>query len=140
MIRKRFPPDDPREWLNRARSNMALAGSVMPGVDFEELCFDAQQCAEKSIKAVFIRRGESFPFIHDLEELLRRLQGNGLKIPKYIWQAEELSEYAFKTRYPAHGDPVTQREYKRAMRIAAAVLQWAERQIDLGMKKPKRKK
>ena len=22
---ERFPPDDPREWMNRARSNLALA-------------------------------------------------------------------------------------------------------------------
>jgi hypothetical protein len=36
----------------------------------EDLCFDAQQAAEKAIKAVFIRRGERFPFVHDLDDLL----------------------------------------------------------------------
>ncbi len=101
MLRKRLPPDDPREWLNRAKSNLALAGSILPGVDFEDLCFDAQQCAEKAIRAIFIGRGETFPFIHDLEKLLGILQENGLTIPKYIWEAEELSQYAAKTRYPA---------------------------------------
>ncbi len=25
MVRKRYPPTDPREWLNRAASNLALA-------------------------------------------------------------------------------------------------------------------
>jgi HEPN domain-containing protein len=139
MPRKRYPADDPREWLNRARSNLALARTVVPGVDFEELCFDAQQCAEKSIKAIFIGRGESFPFIHDLENLLDRLKGNGLKIPKYIWEAEELSQYAAKTRYPGDMDPVTRRSYNRAVRIATVVLRWAERQVELGMKKAKGK-
>ena len=110
MSRKRWPPDDPREWLARARSNLALAGSRAPGVELEELCFDAQQCAEKSIKAIFIGNGVSFPFIHDLEDLLRRLHAKGLKIPKYIWEAEELSEYAGKFRYPGEDDPVTVRE------------------------------
>lgn len=129
MIRKRLPPDDPREWLNRAKSNLVLAGSIIPGVDFEDLCFDAQQCAEKAIKGVFIGRGENFPFIHDLEELLGLLQGNGLKIPKYIWEAEELSQFAAKTRYPGVADPVTVRQYRRAVRIATAVLRWAERQM-----------
>ncbi|MSU77645.1 MAG: HEPN domain-containing protein [Gemmataceae bacterium] len=129
-MRKRFPPDDPREWLNRAKSNLALAGNTIPSVDFEDLCFDAQQCAEKAIKAIFIGRGETFPFIHDLEKLLGILEENGLKIPKYIWEAEELSQYAAKTRYPGMADPVTPREYRRAVRIATAVLRWAERQVE----------
>ncbi len=59
MGRKRLPPDDPREWISRAKSNLALARTVNPDVDLEDLCFDAQQAAEKSVKAVFIRRGET---------------------------------------------------------------------------------
>jgi hypothetical protein len=51
---KRFPPDDPRGWLNRARSNLAKAGiaSETDVVYLEDLCFDAQQAAERAIKAV----------------------------------------------------------------------------------------
>ena len=130
MMRKRLPPDDPRGWLNRAKSNLTLARSSIPGVDFEDLCFDAQQCAEKAIKGVFIRRSESFPFIHDLENLLGLLEKNGLKIPKYIWEAEELSQFAAKTRYPGLADPVTKRIHRRAVRIAASVVRWAERHIN----------
>ena len=40
------------------------------GALLEDLCFEAQQAAEKAIKAVFVHRGESFPYIHDLDELL----------------------------------------------------------------------
>ena len=73
MRRKRYPPDDPREWLNRARSNLALARAVVPDVLLEDLCFDAQQSAEKAVKAVFICRGEHFPYTHELKKLLGRL-------------------------------------------------------------------
>jgi HEPN domain-containing protein len=126
----RFPADDPREWIRRARSNLAHALATSPGVCFEDLCFDAQQTAEKAIKAVFIQRGESFPYIHELEKLLKRLQRNGQKIPKYVWDANELSPFAFETRYPGAEDSVTRGEYRRAVRIAAAVLRWAERCVD----------
>ena len=27
---ERFPPDDPQEWLNRARSNLAMAKNPVP--------------------------------------------------------------------------------------------------------------
>jgi HEPN domain-containing protein len=57
MARKRYPPTDPREWLNRARSNLALAKSGTVGALLEDLCFEAQQAAEKAVKAVFVHRG-----------------------------------------------------------------------------------
>jgi HEPN domain-containing protein len=95
MGRKRLPPDDPREWIGRARSNMAHARAVSPEVCLEDLCFDAQQAAEKAIKAVFICRGERFPYVHELEKLLIRLDQNGVKIPKYVWEAGKLSPFAW---------------------------------------------
>ena len=130
MGRKRLPPDDPREWLNRARSNLTHAEATSSEVLLEDLCFDAQQAAEKAIKAVFIHRGEFFPYIHDLAKLLRRLKKNGVKIPKYVWESDELSPFAAITRYPSLEEPVTLRQYRRAVRIATAVLRWAERQVE----------
>jgi HEPN domain-containing protein len=73
----RFPPDDPREWLNRARSNLRRAAVPAEGVYLEDLCYDAQQAAEKAIKAVFIARGVRFPFVHDLDALLTALEELG---------------------------------------------------------------
>ena len=129
MGRKRYPPTDPREWLLRARSNLAGAGAATPGVCLEDLCFNAQRAAEKAIKAVFIHRGARFPYVHDLKGLLKLLQRTGVKIPKYVWGADALSPFAFETRYPGHSPPVTPREHRRAVRIADAVFRWAERQI-----------
>ena len=129
MKRERYPPDDPREWLRRAHSNLAIAISVIPGADFADLCFDAQQAAEKAVKAVFVCRGETFPFSHDLGRLLRLLSRNGVKIPKYVSAAKELTRFAFKTRYPGEFDRVTKRAYRRAVRIATSVVGWAERQV-----------
>ena len=57
---ERFPPDDPREWINRARSDLTQAKNEVPGVYLENLCFNAQQAAEKSIKAVMIARNIEF--------------------------------------------------------------------------------
>ena len=38
---ERRPPDEPREWLNRARSNLIRARQREVGVYLEDLCFDA---------------------------------------------------------------------------------------------------
>jgi HEPN domain-containing protein len=129
MARKRYPPTDPREWLNRARSNLAMAQSDNTGVVLEDLCYEAQQAAEKAVKAVFILRRETFPYIHDLHKLLQLLEKNGLKVPRYVQDSKELTRFALETRYPGSSGPVTRRAYRRAFRIAEAVVQWAERQI-----------
>jgi hypothetical protein len=44
----------------------------------EDLCFDAQQAAEKALKALLLHRRVNFPRIHDLTELLiHSLSGTG---------------------------------------------------------------
>jgi HEPN domain-containing protein len=129
MARKRFPPTDPREWLRRAQINLARAQSVLPEADFEDYCFDAQQAAEKAVKAVFILNGASFKFVHDLGQLLKGLSAAGVKVPKYLLTADRLTRYAVLTRYPGFSAPVTKTQHTRAVRIAARVVAWAERQI-----------
>ena len=130
MARKRYPPTDPREWLNRARSNLALAKSETEGALLEDLCFEAQQATEKAIKAMFVHRGISFPYTDDLKRLLKQLERSGVKIPKYVRQAHQLTPYAVVTRYPGLVGPVTKREYRRVVRIADAVITWATRPIE----------
>lgn len=72
MPDERLKPDDPREWLKRAKSNLEKA-KVSFGSDaiyLEDLCFDAHQAAEKAIKAVLIHLGVRFPYVHNLGQLL----------------------------------------------------------------------
>ncbi len=76
----RYPPEDPREWLNRAQSNLSLAKMQGERVYLEDLCFNAQQAAEKAIKAVLIHREVEFPYVHDLSELLTVLEQAGQEV------------------------------------------------------------
>ena len=122
---ERFPPDDPREWLNRARSNLAQAKNRVPDVYLEDLCFDAQQAAAKAIKAVIIRRGMEFPYVHDLDRLLPLLEEDGEVVPVAIRRAQELARYSGVTRYPTSARPVSEPEYRQAVTIAETVVTWA---------------
>ena len=123
---ERFPPDDPREWLRRARSNLALARNRVPDVELEDLCFEAQQAAEKSIKGVLIGLGIEFPYVHDVSQLLSLVEGAGHAIPESVWAAETLTLYAVVTRYSGTVRWVTERDHQTAIAVASAVVQWAE--------------
>ncbi len=132
MPHERRPPDDPREWINRARSNLVRAQAMLPGVYLEDLCFDAQQAAEKAIKAVLIARGAAFPPIHDLAGLLTILGQNDEAIPPAIADAARLTRFAVTTWYPGVAEPVTAEEHHRAVAIAEAVVTWADVRVGEG--------
>ena len=121
----RFPPDDPREWLNRARSNLAMARNRVPDAYLEDLCFEAQQAAEKAIKAVMIARNIDFPYVHNLALLLSILEEDGENVPNDIRRATRLTPYAVDIRYPGVEQPVSEHEYESAIEVAKAVIRWA---------------
>jgi len=116
-----------QEWLKRAKGNLALAKQPKPKEAFwDDLCFDAQQAVEKSMKAVLIDRGIDFPKTHNIRALLELLDPTGSEISKEIWQAISLTQYAVETRYPGPAEPVTRNEYRQAVALAQKVVKWAE--------------
>jgi HEPN domain-containing protein len=130
MGRKRRPPNDPREWLNRAQSNLARAQKPLQSAYLEDYCFDAQQAAEKAVKAVFIANRLAFPYIHDLGRLLTLLAHAGIRVPKYVSESDRLTRFAVEARYPGLSGPVTKSDHRRAVRIASGVVRWATRQVN----------
>ncbi|MBX5491740.1 MAG: HEPN domain-containing protein [Chloroflexi bacterium] len=113
-------------WLARARGDLALASVPLPpGGFYEDLCYHAQQAAEKALKALYIRRGWPFRRVHDLGELLYGLRVHGLPIPDSVEEAVILTSYAVEARYPGLAEPVSAEEYEEAVRLAAQVVEWA---------------
>ena len=96
------------------------------GIYLEDLCFDAQQAAEKAIKALLIHLGVRFPYVHDLTELLTLVEQAEREIPQSIRQAARLTRYAVGTRYPGVSEPVTHKEYEEAAAIAEEAVDWVE--------------
>jgi HEPN domain-containing protein len=117
-----------REWLRRAKGNLALAKQRKPREAFwEDLCFQAQQAAEKAVKAVLRFHQIDFPKTHDLRQLFNLLDSKGHSTPQAIWEAVDLTDFAVETRYPGPAEPVTQKEYRDAIKLAEQVVKWAEK-------------
>jgi HEPN domain-containing protein len=94
---------------------------------WDDLCFDAQQAAKKSIKAVLVHRKIDFPKTHNIRALLELADPTRSQISKEIWQAIDLTNYAVETRYPGAAEPVTRNEYRQAVALAQKVVTWAEK-------------
>jgi len=130
MHEKRRRPDDPRAWLDRARSNLIRAKREEhdPRVYLEDLCFDAQQAAEKALKALCIEHGIDFPYVHDLARLITLLEEE-TAVPEGVREAGRLTRFAILTRYPGLDDPVTPDEHERAVALAERAVAWVEAQL-----------
>ena len=130
MPPRRKIPGTPQEWLARAKSSLTLAkGAKVEEIFWEDLCFNAQQAAEKAIKAVLQHHQILFRYVHDLEELITALEKHNIPVSDEVKEAEILSHYAFATRYPGDIEGVTEEEHRRAVTLAEQVVRWAERML-----------
>ncbi len=124
-------PGSSAEWWQRARSSYALACAAKPvETCWEDLCFQAQQAAEKAIKAVMLHKDVRFPYVHDLGRLLSELERGGFAVPDPVKACVSITPYAFLTRYPGDYEPVTEEDYRKAIEQAGAVLDWAVELVD----------
>ena len=122
-------PGSPEDWLRYARSDLDLA-RAMPsgGILLETLCFHAQQAAEKALKGVLVARGSRCPRTHSIGRLLDLLAREA-PVPEEVQAAASLTDYAVAARYPGDFEPVDDTEYREAIRLAEAVVSWAESTI-----------
>lgn len=91
------------EWIEKAEGDFHTARREAAAHDFPNaaaVCFHAQQCAEKYLKALLVEHSVYFPRTHDLLVLLD-LAGSMRTTLEAIRDAlVHLSPYAVDVRYP----------------------------------------
>jgi len=60
-----------------------------------------------------------------LVSLMDLLEAADIQIPKQVKEADILTQFAVRTRYPGWIEPVTEQEYLEALALAQAVVNWA---------------
>ncbi len=117
------------DWLRYAESDLDIARITQSSrILLEGLCFHAQQAAEKALKAVLIAYSIPFPRTHNITTLIDLLPQD-IALLSEVEAAASLTDYAVLMRYPGDLEPVTEEEYREAVRLAEVVVHWAERLI-----------
>ncbi len=115
-------------WLKRALSNLSRAelGRQKEDIMYEDLCFDAQQAVEKTLKGLMAYLKIRIPRTHSIGYLLKTIdQSKKTKIPESLKKAAVLTDYAVTTRYPGDWEPLCNQDYKQAIKLARQVYGWA---------------
>ncbi len=111
------------EWIEKAEEDYNSAKWLLQAPDpgHNSICFHAQQCIEKYLKAWLQEADIPVPRTHDLEELLALIVPT---LPDWSqWQPDlkRITEYAVDSRYP--GDSATADDTQHAMHVCEAVRQ-----------------
>ena len=113
---------DVRDWVMKAEEDYAVVYTLQrrrKSVFNDSVCFHAQQCAEKYLKALLVKHRIGFPKTHDVLELLRLAKPVASSLELLRPALEYLEPFAVDMRYP--GEFATRTEAQRATRLVRDV-------------------
>lgn len=123
-------PDEVQEWIAKADEDYAGAVALkrrrkepLPNL----VCFHAQQCVEKYLKAYLVSRATSFPRIHDLVALLDLCVATDAALESLRESCITLDPYSVLFRYP--GQDANPEEAAAALAAARHVRSSLERRL-----------
>ena len=93
------------EWVSKAEGDFVTAGRELrarKSPNYDAVCFHAQQCAEKYLKAVLQENDKRVPKIHFLLELLAMILKFDTSYEFLKADLEILEDYSVRFRYPGH--------------------------------------
>ena len=124
-------PSSSAEWLLHAKSDLRYAqmGIQQSEILPHQVCFHAQQAAEKALKAVLLLSQIEFPLTHDIIELIDIYEIHGITLPEDFDDAAVLTPYAVETRYPGYFIEIFDSDVTQALMIAEKIVTWAEKFI-----------
>lgn len=109
-----------RQWIHKADNDLKNAAHTLTmGADcpLDTVCFHAQQCVEKYLKAWLAFQSIDFPKSHDLTELVALLP-DIRKFPLSVDDCARLTDYATVTRYPGDWEPIRRTDAEQAVELA----------------------
>lgn len=118
-----------RPWLRQSEADLEAAKVSLGAGRFEWACFQAQQSAEKALKAFLYDKGRTSILTHALDELVRECQKIDPTFAQVAEQAHLLALFYIPTRYPnalgafqAPAEFYTHRDAQQCVNAATSVL------------------
>lgn len=120
------------EWVSKAEGDYLTAGREVwarKSPNYDAVCFHAQQCAERYLKAVLQEDGKRIPKIHYLLEILALILESDGSYEFLKADLEVLEDYAVRFRYP--GDLAEKDEAQAAYAAAGTARKFVRQKLGL---------
>lgn len=116
-----------RQWAEKAEHDLRNAEHTLTlekDCPYDTVCFHAQQCVEKYVKAMLVLHATDFPKTHDIGELVALLPG-AEAFPLSSVDQDRLTDHATTARYPGDLEEFTRSEAESAVGLARLVREHA---------------
>jgi HEPN domain-containing protein len=110
------------EWLQKAENDWIVAQTMYRARKkpvYDAVCFHAQQCAEKALKAMLQEYGRDIPKVHKLLDLLKLCKELDTSLEILLPDLLVLERYSVNVRYP--GLSADKEEARAALRAMETV-------------------
>ena len=117
------------EWVQKAEEDYRVAEQLLssPTAVFEAVCFHAQQCAEKYLKAWLAEQDLRIPRTHDLDLLGQLTSPTAPDVAALASDLSRLAAFAVEVRYP--GASATAADAHWSVSVAQAVRRVIQKQL-----------
>jgi len=92
--------DEFRQWLAYADENLQGARLLFESRLFNLVLQNIQQCVEKMLKSMLIKKGIKFPKTHGINELCALLKQHGMFVPLDDDECDLLDSIYLPSKYP----------------------------------------
>jgi HEPN domain-containing protein len=118
-------------WAQKTDHDLAAAAQVLKlgkQCPTDVVCFHAEQCVEKYLKALLVNHGHDVPKTHSISLLLSLLLANARPdlTPE---EQQRLTDYATVARYPGDYEAIPLAEARGAVKIARRVRRQIRRRL-----------
>jgi len=119
-------------WLRQAQSDLIAAGNSLKSKNYDWSCFQAQQAAEKALKALYLQTFKEIRKVHDLTFLAKKLEFPDELLNSCI----RLNKVYLETRYPNAEEEIpalklTEKDAKNSLEDASSILKWLTKKLSI---------
>ena len=127
-----------KAWIKKAENDIITAKNsikIKPEPPLDIVCFHAQQCAEKYLKAYLVYHNIEFEKTHDLRELVLLCSKVEREFLEILEISKRLTDYAVDVRYPVLIEEPTIEEAEEAIEMAEKIKKFVLKRLSIGEEK-----
>lgn len=124
-----------KAWIKKAENDLITAKwsiKIKPEPPLDIVCFHAQQCAEKYLKAYLVYHDIEFEKTHDLRKLVLLCSKVKKEFLEILETSKRLTDYAVDVRYPLLIEEPTLQEAEEAIEMAEKIKKFVLGRLPVG--------
>ncbi|AWR93636.1 HEPN domain-containing protein [Acidianus brierleyi] len=119
-------------WFEKSKEFLEIAKKLLNDGYFWYACFSSQQSVEFALKGILVKYKGSFPFTHDLGEIMEKIENElSINVPENIMHnCDFLTPHYTMSRYSQFTE-YNKRKAEECISSAMEILEWLKKNFSI---------